>query len=100
MRNPLRTVPLVAFVLSLGAVAVSGDQKASPHSDLDEFMAQVLARRDENWSKLQQYVLDERERAEVTGPAQTRLYGSTGNTPGTSATAPSSAAPSGSTVSP
>ncbi len=75
MRNPLRTVPLVAFVLSLGAVAVSGDQKASPHSDLDEFMAQVLARRDENWSKLQQYVLDERERAEVTGPAQTRLYG-------------------------
>jgi len=75
MRNPLRTVPLVAFDLSLGAVAVRGDQKASPHSDLDEFMAQVLARLDENWSKLQQYVLDERERAEVTGPAQTRLYG-------------------------
>ena len=38
-------------------------------------MAQVLARRDENWSKLQQYVLDERERAEVVGPANARLYG-------------------------
>ena len=38
-------------------------------------MAQVLARRDENWRKLQQYVLDERERAELRGPAGTRLYG-------------------------
>jgi hypothetical protein len=44
-------------------------------SDLDAFMAQVLARRDENWRKLQQYVLDERERAELRGPAGTRLYG-------------------------
>jgi len=38
-------------------------------------MAQVLTTRDENWRKLQQYVLDERERAEVVGPAETRLYG-------------------------
>lgn len=37
-------------------------------------MAQVLARRDENWRKLQQYLLDERERAEVLGPGHVRLY--------------------------
>jgi len=30
-------------------------------TDLDAFMQQVLARRDDNWKKLQQYVLDERE---------------------------------------
>jgi hypothetical protein len=61
-----------------------GDQTPPPQaahpqeqrtSDLDAFMAQVLARRDENWRKLQQYVLDERERAELRGPAGTRLYG-------------------------
>jgi hypothetical protein len=50
-------------------------QPAPGTSDLDAFMAQVLARRDENWSKLQQYVLDERERAQVVGPAGARLYG-------------------------
>jgi hypothetical protein len=44
-------------------------------TDLDAFMAQVLAKRDENWRKLQQYVLDERERAELVGPAGARLYG-------------------------
>ena len=44
-------------------------------SDLDEFMAQVLARRDDNWRKLQQYVLDEREQAELLGPGRVRLYG-------------------------
>ena len=38
-------------------------------------MAQVLARRDENWRKLQQYVLDERERASLLGPGGVRLYG-------------------------
>jgi hypothetical protein len=44
-------------------------------TDLDAFMGQVLARRDENWRKLQQYVLDERERAALVGPAGARLYG-------------------------
>ncbi len=38
-------------------------------------MAQVLARRDDNWRKLQQYVLDEREQAELLGPGRVRLYG-------------------------
>jgi len=48
---------------------------ASAGSDLDQFMARVLARRDDNWRKLQQYVLDEQERAELLGPGNLRLYG-------------------------
>ena len=48
---------------------------ASAGSDLDQFMARVLARRDDNWRKLQQYVLGEREQAELLGPGRVRLYG-------------------------
>lgn len=44
-------------------------------SDLDEFMRQVLAKRDENWKKLQQYVLDEREKVDVRGPAAIPIWG-------------------------
>ena len=44
-------------------------------SDLDSFMQQVLARRDDNWKKLQQYVLDEQERAEIRGPAEALIWG-------------------------
>ena len=43
-------------------------------NDLDQFMAQVLARRDDNWRKLQQYVLDERETADFLGPGRVRLF--------------------------
>jgi hypothetical protein len=38
-------------------------------------MAQVMARRDDNWKKLQQYVLDEGERFAVLGPAGRPIYG-------------------------
>ena len=38
-------------------------------------MAQVLTRRDENWKKVQQYILDERERVELRGPGETLLWG-------------------------
>jgi hypothetical protein len=68
-------------ILLVGCLALppqSGARPASPGqagNDLDEFMAQVLARRDDNWRKLQQYVLDERERAEFTGPGGFRLFG-------------------------
>src|SRR5258706_1115207 len=44
-------------------------------SDLDAFMQQVVARRDDNWKKLQQYILDEREEIEVRGPAHISLWG-------------------------
>ena len=44
-------------------------------TDLDTFMRQVLARRDDNWKKLQQYVLDEREQIELRGPGHVPLWG-------------------------
>jgi len=47
----------------------------SAQSDLDDLMSQVLSHRDENWKKLQQYVLDERERFQLSGLDRVRLYG-------------------------
>jgi hypothetical protein len=44
-------------------------------SDLDAFMGRVLAQRDENWKKLQQYVLDERESADLRGPGRVPIWG-------------------------
>jgi hypothetical protein len=45
-------------------------------SDLDALMSSVLARRDENWKKLQQYTLREENTFRVLGPGGIRLYGS------------------------
>jgi hypothetical protein len=44
-------------------------------TDLDAFMREVLAHRDENWKKLQQYVLDERESIDLRGPGNVPLWG-------------------------
>ena len=38
-------------------------------------MKDVVVRRDDNWKKLQQYILDEREETKITGPGGTRLWG-------------------------
>jgi hypothetical protein len=64
----------VAVVLAPSAPSAQSAQSAGP-SDLDTFMEQVIARRDENWKKLQQYVLEEREVFQLTGPDGSRLYG-------------------------
>ena len=58
---------LLALLLAAGFVMQA--------NDLDQFMEQVLVQRDQNWKKLQQYVLEEREAFEVTGPGGTPLYG-------------------------
>ena len=70
------------FVLCLsiaGVLLVTGVAPLAVHvhaqGDLDAFMKQVLERRDDNWRKLQQYVLDERETAEMFGPGHTTLWG-------------------------
>jgi hypothetical protein len=44
-------------------------------TDLDAFMRQVMERRDDNWKKLQQYILDEREEVDVRGPGGFPLWG-------------------------
>jgi hypothetical protein len=58
-------------LLALAAPPVA----AQSGTDLDQFMARVLTRRDDNWRKLQQYVLDEREQADLIGPGGVRMYG-------------------------
>lgn len=66
-----------ALFAAFGAAGLLASLRVVPvgaTSDLDDFMARVIARRDENWKTLQQYVLDERETAEVVGPARTRLF--------------------------
>ena len=63
----------LTFGVSL--VVMSGAGPVSAQNDLDEFMRQVVARRDDNWKKLQQYVLDEREQLEVRGPQRVPIWG-------------------------
>lgn len=57
------------------AAFVSAQQPPPRGDDLDGFMEQVLARRDDNWKKLRQYVLDEQERAELSGPGELPVWG-------------------------
>jgi hypothetical protein len=69
------TTILAAFAI-LGATQPCWAQLApTPPNELDAFMTQVLARRDDNWKKLQQYILDEQERAELRGPGEMLVWG-------------------------
>jgi len=51
------------------------DRALLAQSDLDAFMRQVMERRDDNWKKLQQYILDEREEVDLRGPGSFPLWG-------------------------
>jgi hypothetical protein len=65
-----------AAVLVLALVAFWPPSPGRAQSgDLDSFMEQVLARRDDNWKKLKQYVLDEKDRVEVRGPSEALVWG-------------------------
>ena len=59
---------------SLLAVLAGMTPPVQAQTDLDSFMQQVLARRDENWKKLQQYILEERERTELRGPNEQPVW--------------------------
>ncbi|MES1255175.1 MAG: hypothetical protein ABUS56_06185, partial [Acidobacteriota bacterium] len=62
-------------VLATALAAAPGPVVAAAETDLDAFMRQVLAKRDDNWTKLQQYVLDEREQVQLTGPSRRPMWG-------------------------
>ena len=64
-----RILPLAACLIAVFTALPSAQ------SDLDAFMKQVLARRDDNWKKLQQYTLNERETLQITALVVMRLYG-------------------------
>lgn len=59
-----------AVCLSAAFITTSAAQ-----SDLDALMSRVLERRDENWKKLQQYTLNERETLQISALAVLRVYG-------------------------
>jgi hypothetical protein len=67
------------IVLALESVPsmppVSAQTPAAPTAELDSFMQQVLARRDDNWKKIQQYIFDEQERTEFRGPGEALVWG-------------------------
>ncbi len=67
----MRAIPLVAAVL----LAVQLYPAARQQTDLDQLMARVLEKCDENWKKLQQYILEDRESFDLRGPGGRRLYG-------------------------
>ena len=66
---------LVSAWLALSPASIPLRASPPSQSDLDAFMQKVLARRDENWKKLQQYILDEDERVEVRGPSNLPVWG-------------------------
>ncbi len=75
MRGYLRALHAMMTIGVCLALTPASAQTPSPTAELDTFMAQVLTRRDENWKKVQQYILDERERVELRGPGETLLWG-------------------------
>lgn len=66
-------VPRVAVVAV--CLAATAGVSSFAQSDLDALMSRVLERRDENWKKLQQYTLTEKETVQITALAVFRLYG-------------------------
>ena len=67
----LLCLALFGSVLSVPSAAL----ESVAQSDLDAFMEKVLARRDDNWKKLQQYILEEKEGFDLTGPGRFPLWG-------------------------
>lgn len=72
----MRLCILTCLLGILSSPAAAQPAVRSP-TDLDRLMEDVVKRRDENWKKLQQYILSERQRVTVTGPDGLRLFGST-----------------------
>ena len=72
----LTAVCLAAAVVGYpSAQSSSGPDRGRATSDLDTLMSQVLDHRDENWKKLQQYTLTERETLQITALAVFRIFG-------------------------
>jgi hypothetical protein len=61
------------MLVAVIAVVLAGS--AAAQTDLDALMRDVLTKRDENWKRLQQYILDERESIDLRGPSQTPIWG-------------------------
>ena len=67
--------PTFSRLAVIAAVVTALTTITSAQTDLDAFMKDVVARRDDNWKKLQQYILDEREEITLNGPGGIRMWG-------------------------
>ena len=92
--------PILRLVVTLWLTMTlpGGSSRLAAQSDLDALMREVIGRRDDNWTKLPQYVLDEHEHLPSADQMARRSSASAATTRGTSGTASSSAARCGSTV--
>jgi hypothetical protein len=68
---------IVTCLLAALPSLTAAQPAARPPTDLDRLMEDVVRRRDDNWKKLQQYILTERQKVTVTGPDGLRLFGAT-----------------------
>jgi hypothetical protein len=66
---------LSAFVLPARPVLEASAPLLALQTDLDAFMQKVVARRDENWKRLQQYILDEREQIDLKTASLAPIWG-------------------------
>ena len=70
-----RLFVVVLVVLSVVPVSLVVGQQPPGATDLDALMERALAKRDQNWKKLDQYILDEQEDADVRGPGDALMLG-------------------------
>jgi hypothetical protein len=85
MRNALHVVALALLCLApaifgpwpvhVDAASAQPQSPTQAPSDLDALMATVLQHRDENWRRLHDYVLREKEAFSLDGPGRARLFG-------------------------
>jgi len=75
MVSPVIPRPVLRLAVSAFGIALCLSAAPVAQNDLDAFMRQVLASRDDNWKKLQQYILDEREQFELRGPGRLPIWG-------------------------
>ena len=69
-----RTIAIAVFGLLIAAWPPAAPAVAA-QTDLDAFMGEVLARRDDNWKKLQQYILTEKEAVDLRGLGGLPIWG-------------------------
>lgn len=74
-QTPRRLFAVASVGVGLLVAASLATADLVAQTDLDAFMRQVLVRRDDNWKKLQQYLLDEHETIDVRGPSRLPLWG-------------------------
>ena len=89
MSKTAALVVAAAWIGGAGLLAAPASRAGRPHplpasqtaaksrsqSDLDAFMQKVLARRDDNWKKLQQYILTEKDLVDVRGLGGLPIWG-------------------------